>query len=288
MKTMINALSIDLEDWYHPELVRKYCLDSNQPQIMNSTSKILNLLDKYKVKATFFILGDIIREYPDLIKKIYSSGHEIASHGISHIPLWNLNYQKLDKELKEFNVLIRDVLGEKIKIIGYRAPSFSLDHSTKYALNCLIENDYLYDSSIFPIKTTLYGLKDAPYSIYKPNIRKVNQIDNNSKIFEFPLSVVNIGKLKLPICGGFYLRLIPYLLYKTLLKKINKEKNPFIIFFHPWEIYSETTRVNKIGVIRYFITYFGLNSCFKKIEKLLQDFKFEPIKNIIKRYAKEN
>ena len=279
---MKNALSIDLEDWYHPELVRKYIRGTPKPQIINSTMNILTLLDKYKVKATFFILGEIAKKFPDLIKKIYNKGHEIASHGMSHLPLWNLNYHKLNKELKDFNYLIKKILGNKIKIEGFRAPTFSLDHTTKYAFKSLINNNFSYDSSIFPLRTFLYGVKNAPTSIYKPRITQINQIDNLSKIIEFPLSVINFGNLKFPICGGFYLRIMPYFIYKSLLKKFNKNKKPFIIFFHPWEMYPKTFRIKTINVFNYFITYFGINNSLKKLEKLLQDFKFEPVKNVIK------
>lgn len=284
---MRNALSIDLEDWYHPELVRNYIKGTPKPQISKSTMKILALLDKYKVKATFFILGEIAKKNPDLIKRIYNSGHEIASHGMSHLPLWNLNYHKLNKELKDFNYLLKKILGDKIKIKGFRAPTFSLDHSTKYALKCLINNDFSYDSSIFPIRNFFYGVKNSPTSIYKPRISKINQIDNRSKIIEFPLSVIKFGNLKIPICGGFYLRITPYIIFKSLLKKINKKKKPFIVYFHPWETYSKTFRIKQINVFKYFVTYFGINNNFKKFEKLLQDFEFEPVKNVIKNYRKD-
>lgn len=279
---MKNALSIDLEDWYHPELLRKYIRGIPKPQIIDSTMKILILLDKYKLKATFFILGEIAKKYPDLIKEIYNKGHELASHGMSHLPLWNLNYDKFDIELKDFNNLIKKILGNKVKIEGFRAPTFSLDHTTKYALKCLINNKFSYDSSIFPLRTPLYGVKNAPTSIYKPRISEINLNDNQSKIVEFPLSVINFKNLKIPISGGFYLRIIPYFVYKILLKMINKRKKPFIIYFHPWEIYPKTFRIKMINFFKYFITYFGINNAFKKIEKLLRDFEFAPVKEVIK------
>lgn len=279
---MKNALSIDLEDWYHPELIKKYIRDAPKPQIVNSTVKILQLLDKYEIKATFFILGEIAKKFPNLIKEIHNKGHEIASHGMSHVPLWDLDYLKLNKELKDFNYLIKKILGPKIKIEGFRAPMFSLDNNTNYALKCLIKNNYSYDSSIFPSKIFFYGVKNAPTSIYRPKISELTQIDKQSKIIEFPLSVINFKNLKIPISGGFYLRLFPYFVYHTLLKIINKNNKPFIIYFHPWEILPETFRVKTTNLFNYFITYIGINNCFKKIEKLLQDFEFVPIRNIIK------
>ena len=148
-----NALSIDLEDWYHPEFVRKHVKFNIKSQIIDSTNQILNLLDNYKVKATFFVLGDIAEKFPNLIKIIYEKGHEIAFHGMSHLPLWELDYQKMNKEILKFEQIIDTTLGSNVKIFGFRAPTFSVDNTTKFAFKCLIENKYLYDSSIVPAKT---------------------------------------------------------------------------------------------------------------------------------------
>ena len=114
---MINAFSIDLEDWYFPELLR----DKIDPQdiyslIMDSTMPILNLLDKYNTKATFFVLGEVARRQPDLIRLIYSKGHEIASHGMSHKPLWKIDKNAFSREIDEFDYLMKDILGDKIRI----------------------------------------------------------------------------------------------------------------------------------------------------------------------------
>ncbi len=276
-----NALSIDLEDWYHPEFVRKYINFKPKSQIIESTTKIIELLDKYNVKATFFILGDIIKRNPQLIKTIYNKGHEIASHGMSHLPLNLLNYSKFNKELDRFKELIKAVLSSNFKTYGFRAPTFSINNKTKYGLKCLVRNDYLYDSSIVPSKFFYYGLNNAPLSIYKPDLENPSLIDKNSKIIEFPLTVINISKIRIPISGGFYLRILPYSIYKFLLKKINRTNRSFIIYFHPWETYLKTYRVKDIGIIKYFVTYYGIKNTLKKIERLLQDFKFETVKNVI-------
>lgn len=277
-----NALSIDLEDWYHPEFVRKRILFNPKSQIIDSTTKIIKLLKKYNIKATFFVLGEIAKKKPQLIKTIYHNGHEIASHGMSHIPLWHLNYHEFNKELIVFKEIIKNILGKNINIYGFRAPTFSINNRTKYALKTLIKNEYLYDSSIVPTKFFYYGLNKAPRSIYRPNLDNPSLNDNNSKIIEFPLTVIDFGKISIPISGGFYLRVFPYFIYKFLLKRINKKKKPFIIYFHPWETYINTFRVKDIGIIKYFVTYYRIKNALKKIEKLIQDFKFGTVKDVIK------
>lgn len=276
-----NALSIDLEDWYHPEFIRDYIGFNPRSQIFDSTYKIINLLDKYDVKATFFILGEIAKKHPELIKAIYRKGHEIASHGMYHLPLEYMNYYKFNEGLNLFKKILNNILDNDVKIDGFRAPTFSINKSTSYALKCLIKNDYLYDSSVVPVRLFYYGLKDAPRIIYRPNLDNPALKDNSSKIIEFPLTVFDFGKISIPIGGGFFLRIFPYFIYKTLLKRINKKKRPFIIYFHPWEIYPKTYKVNKIGISKYFITYYGIKPAFKKIEKLIKDFKFGTVKEII-------
>jgi peptidoglycan/xylan/chitin deacetylase (PgdA/CDA1 family) len=123
---MINALTIDLEDWYHPEFVRNHCKERKHPQITHSTKRVLTLLNKHDLKATFFVLGDIIKNHPKLLEEIYSNGHEIASHGISHLPLWELNYDKLQDEIQEFIQLIKNILGDQIRIEGLELLLFLL------------------------------------------------------------------------------------------------------------------------------------------------------------------
>jgi polysaccharide deacetylase family protein (PEP-CTERM system associated) len=279
---MKNALSIDLEDWYHPEFVRRHVTGIPEPQITDSTVRILELLDKYNVKATFFILGEVAEKDPELVRKIYKKGHEIASHGMSHRPLWELDYDEFDKELKSLKTLLNKTLGRDIKIRGFRAPTFSIDNRTKYALKCLIDNGYEYDSSVFPAKNYMYGVKGAPCSIYKPSQDDLSKKDNDSCITEFPLTVLNVGRIRIPVSGGFYLRVLPYFLLKAFLRIINKTR-PFVIYFHPWETFHSTPRIKGIGRKERFIIYFGINNCLDKIKSLIRDFEFGPVGDIIDR-----
>ncbi|GAG83465.1 unnamed protein product, partial [marine sediment metagenome] len=193
-----NALSIDLEDWYHPEFVRKSVSFNPKSQIIESTKNIIDLLEKYNVKATFFVLGDIAEKFPLLIKTIKNKGHEIAFHGMSHLPLWELNYDKLNQEISNFKQIIEKTLGSNIKIEGFRAPTFSINNTTKFGIKCLIDNDYRYDSSIVPTKIFYYGMNNSPQSIYRPNLNDLILNDNSSSIIEFPLTVINFGLIKIP------------------------------------------------------------------------------------------
>ena len=285
MKSPINALTIDVEDWYHPELVRSH-LDSTSPseKVSQAILPILNLLDQYKVKASFFILGDVAKECPDLVRKIYKEGHEIGSHGMSHRMLGDLGEEGLRNELLGFQNLIREILGD-VKIKGFRAPTFSLHQQTKWALPILKEFGYLYDASLFPMQfigNRLYGVDQAPRFPYRICFDNPSQEDPNSPLWEFPAAVVPLGRLKIPVSGGFYLRVLPLWFFKWALKRINRE-GPFNIYLHPWECDINTPKVS-LPLSSRWITYYGINRAIKKLEELLKHFSFSRVDEILKDY----
>jgi polysaccharide deacetylase family protein (PEP-CTERM system associated) len=281
---MRNALSVDLEDWYHPELVRKQIKGEPHSQVLDSAEEILALFDRYGVKATFFVLGDVARKHPELVTKIHGAGHEIGSHGMSHRPLWELTSDEMDQELKDFRKLMTDILGKDVKLHGYRAPTFSVDNRTSYAIDCLARNGYEYDTSVFPVKNYMYGVEGAPCSVYRPDREDVSRINDSGPLVEFPMTVCEYGKLRIPISGGFYMRVLPYVVFRALLRRVNRER-PFVIYFHPWETHRETPRLKSIGLKDRLITYYGVRGALKKIERLLQDFEFEPMNQVLARLA---
>jgi len=282
---MKNAFSIDLEDWYHPELVQRYLRGNFKPQIFDATVRILDLLDKYNVKATFFVVGDVAKKSPEIIRLIYAKGHEIAFHGMNHEPLWTLSYKMFGKILKKFKELIRSILGEEVQIKGFRAPSASIDQRTGHYLQCLVDNDFEWDSSIFPFKTPLYGIADAPLKIYYPDFNNILLEGSQKDLIEFPLTVFNVGPIRFPITGGVYIKILPYIITKFLLKQVNQRfHRPFVLYFHPWETYTKTPRVRQMGLVNSIITYFGNSNYLKKIDALLRDFEFDTISEVIAKY----
>lgn len=275
----INALSIDLEDWYHPQLIRKYANLPDKNLITPSTDALLALLRKYNTKATFFILGEIALSNPELIKRIHAEGHEIASHGFYHWTLQENGPDGLRKELSKFRETITDILGN-IQIKGFRAPSFSLNQKTAWAIDILKEYNFKYDSSIFPVKiNNLYGVNGAPLNIYGLNSSDIKIHDSKSSLTEFPITIFKILNFKFPVSGGFYLRLFPVYMQKKLLKQINK-KQPFIIYIHPWECCNNTPKI-KLNFFSGFISYYNIKSSLKKLEILLKNFKFDRIDNVL-------
>jgi len=270
---MINALSIDLEYWWCSEFLKRYLPEKREDLIIESLNPLLSLLDEYNTKATFFVLGTVAEKYPEIVEEIYEKGHEIASHLYSHKTLYELGREGFEKEIrKSINIL------SKYSPIGFRAPSFSIDNSTGWAFEVLEKYGFKYDSSIFPIKTMLYGVPSAPVYIYKPSKDDVAKHDPNGRIIEFPLTIFEFGK-NVPIAGGFYLRILPLWFLKFGIKKINKNK-PAVIYIHPWETYPGTPRL-KVPLFSRFVTYYGINSALKKFEALLKKFEFKPIREVL-------
>ncbi len=276
---MKNILTIDLEDWYHPELVRGSVVQCPVSQIEEATRPILDLLDFSGVKATFFVLGEVAERNPGLIESIFEKGHEIASHGFSHKPLWKLDKSLLREEIEHFQSVIEKILG-KIRVKGFRAPTFSLDNRTKWALKVLLDYGYQYDSSICPVRLNpLYGVDGAPVQPYRISLEDVRKEDLHSPLLEFPLPLLTIGRLKIPISGGFYLRVFPTPFLRWGLKRINR-KGRFFLYLHPWESYGKTPRLN-LPLYNYMITYFGNHSVLVKLKFLLKQFRFTRVDGVL-------
>lgn len=272
---MHNILTVDLEDWYHPEYVKNRAQPPKEERIQNSLRITLDLLNRLNLNATFFIVGELAESHPEIIEEIRENNHEIAFHGYHHEPLWNLDADKLRSEIERFNLLIKG------KCIGFRAPSFSLSNKTKWALKVLDDCGYQYDSSLFPAKTPLYGVWNAPTVPYKPSYEDITTHDENTKLWEFPLLVYNLRGIKVPVAGGFYLRFFSANLIAKAIQKLNSQGFPAVIFFHNWELDPETPRL-KLGLYKYFVTYHKLNETRDKLESLLSKFKFVSVTEYMK------
>ncbi|MEM2507527.1 MAG: polysaccharide deacetylase family protein [Candidatus Bathyarchaeia archaeon] len=272
---MKNILSIDVEEVFHGEYTREHRGKNPVYRTPYNIPTILELLRKYDVKATFFVVGEIAEKYPEVIKFIKEEGHEVAFHGYYHIPLWRLNPQTFREEVTSFKRLVPDC-------IGFRAPSFSLNNNTKWALNVLKDEGFRYDSSVFPAWTPLYGVYDAPLKPYYPSSRDISkESDRNDGIIEFPLTVYDFLGLRLPTAGGFWLRFLNIGLIKRSIKKLNEKGWPSILYIHNWELDFETPKL-KLSFPKSFVTYHNLDKARDTFTKLLNDFHFTSIMDCIK------
>jgi len=273
---MDNILSIDLEEWYHPQYVKSKVQGNKEERITHSLNKTLHLLNEYKVNVTFFVVGEIAEKRSELIEKISKNEHEIAFHGYHHEPLWKLNRETLQHEIERFRVLTRE------KCLGFRAPSFSLNNETKWALKVLENAGFKYDSSVFPTKTFLYGVPRAPMRPYKPSHENIAEEDEDAKLWEFPLLVYTMAGFRIPIAGGFYLRFFPLDLMKDAIKRMNKYGFPAVIYVHNWELDVGTPKL-KLGPYKSFVTYYNIKETARRLKHLLSNFRFTSFRNYIEK-----
>lgn len=272
-------LTFDLEYWYQAFSIQSSITGDEKDSIKDFVETILRLLKSANKTATFFVVGKVLDNEPEIIKQINQDGHEIAVHSLDHKPLWDKNPKIFDKEIKEISNKIENLINKKP--IGHRAVSFSLDTKTNWALDILVKNDFKYDSSIFPFKfyktlmpifkDSLYGIKSKIFNPYKINLKNPIKKDKNSLLTEIPISIFHLGKLKLPLTGGIYIRIIPWFVFKTLLK-IKLIKEPVCLHFHAFDFEAKTPNI-KMSVLKKFIKYYNTKNTWNKLEYIVKNFK---------------
>ena len=281
MKRHLAAFSFDIEDWYHSQLIPGPVRhDHGVSVVREGTTRILDLLHQHRVRATFFVLGQVVRQHPDLIRRMVDEGHELGCHGMEHVALWHLDRESFQRELREFRAIVEETLGE-FPVSGFRAPTFSIDRGTAWALDVLREEGYAYDSSIFPARVKMYGVGEAPVGIYRPAASDLARHDPAGTLVEFPVAVSEWGPLRLPVGGGFYLRALPFTLFRVSLDRILRHR-PFSLYLHPREAHPETHRL-PLDPVDGFITYVNLHSVVSKMRALFQRYEWATMRGILER-----
>ncbi len=267
-------MSIDLEDWFCAynlsSAVPRDEWDDCELRVSESTERILNLLDRFNVRATFFVLGWIAERLPGLVRTIEQRNHEIGVHGYDHHLLTQITPAAFEEDLKRTLKLLHDI-GIKQEIVGFRAPSFTIVKKTEWAFSVLQKYNFKYDSSIFPIGFHPdYGMPDAPLAPYRVN----------DSLTEFPLSCVEILGRRFPCAGGGYFRIFPYAYSKQCIKQCNAQGRSAVFYLHPWELDPGQPRVSLPWPKR-LRHYYGIANTEKKLEKLLGDFQFTTLREIL-------
>ncbi len=274
----MNILGIDFEDWYHPELIKKNITSDEkiEPSVIQGIDKILDWLRKNETLATFFVVGELLEFRPEIFDKIIENGHEIGFHTMHHTKLDNIgSKEKFTEEIKKFEQLT------KKKSKGFRAPTFSLNQTTSWAIDVLQKNNYMYDSSVVPAKTDLYGLPNAKNYPYKISSDSLEENDENSEFLEFPLLTTRFLGKKIPAGGGFYLRFLPLKTIKNAIKSNEKDQIPATFYIHSWELTPEFMPKISLPVKDNFITYHNLNKALPKMTKIIQNFEFTSFEKYI-------
>lgn len=283
IERVTSAFTIDVEDGISIAMRDAFSVESPQTdRVVHLTEKILSLLHQHDVKATFFLLGVVAEEFPDLVKKISNEGHELGVHGYNHLQFFRMNREEAFRELDRAKKLIEDISGKEV--YGHRAPAFSITPETKWGLDVIAEAGFEYDSSIMPISGVRYG-----WPGFSENICKIITPSGHD-LLEVPMSVVQLLDRKIPVCGGGYLRLFPEWITKKAFESITQER-PAIVYIHPYELDTEKypeyyfDELEKSSFLRRHkmkSMWINRKSVYPKLSSLLGKYEFEPMINIVR------
>jgi len=271
----VHALSFDVEEHFQVAAFwsdeRRRNWESYESRVERNVEKILALLSLHGVQATFFVLGWVALRHPNLVKAIVRQGHEIASHGFSHEMIISQQPSEFREDIRKSKEIIENITGRAVH--GYRAPSFTITPQTQWALQILVEEGYLYDSSVFPIQHDRYGMPGA-----NPWCHRIET--EAGSLWEVPPSTLKVGPIRIPIAGGGYFRLFPYPVLRRLLTRAAADGHPLIMYLHPWELDPDQPRMAGSFVSK-FRHYLNLQKTEARLHQLLTDFMFATIREAV-------
>ena len=273
---MKNALTIDLEDYYHVSAFRDVMpagqWGSQDSRIERNTGLLLDLLDEAGWKATFFILGWVAEQRPHVVKQVADRGHEIACHSLRHRIVYEMTREEFREDTRQAKQLLEDCSGAPV--VGYRAPSFSIRQDSFWALEVLAELGFVFDSSVFPVLHPNYGVPEASRGPWRVATA-------SGPIVEFPMTTLEFAGLRSPFGGGAYFRLLPYWYTRWGIRFLNeREQRSVCVYLHPWELDPEQPRMSGRATSR-MRHYLGLRGTLSKFRRLIRDFEFCPLRALV-------
>jgi polysaccharide deacetylase family protein (PEP-CTERM system associated) len=276
-----DALSIDVEDYFHVEAFADYVKPSDWPnypsRVVHNTHRLLDLFARNGVRGTFFVLGWVAERHPELVREIVSAGHELACHSYAHRALWRISPEEFHDDTARALGILEHASGARV--FGYRAPTFSVTRKTLWALPVLKQLGFQYDSSVYPIRHDYYGIPDAPRQLFQW------QLEDGQVLDELPGTTVRVGKRNLPVGGGGYLRILPSWYTGWGLKRLDAEGVPAMLYLHPWEVDPDQPRI--AGRLKSRIRHYtNLRSTERKLEELLRTRHWAPVREVIHQIKK--
>jgi len=269
-----NAMSVDVEDYFQVSAFEPYVdreqWDKLPTRVEHNIDRVLMLFAECDVKATFFALGWIAERYPNMVRRIVEQGHELASHGYSHVRVHQQNPREFAADVEHAKALLEDIGGVTIR--GYRAASYSIGRNNLWALDVLGDTGHAYSSSIYPIHHDLYGMAEAPRFPFR---------NESSGILEIPISTVRLLGRNFPCGGGGYFRFYPYSVSRWAIRRVNRiEHRPTVFYFHPWEIDSEQPVQRGLDVKTRVRHYLNIGRMEQRLRTLLHDFSWHRLDRV--------
>jgi polysaccharide deacetylase family protein (PEP-CTERM system associated) len=274
--TVRSALTIDLEEYFQVSnfegVIERESWDSLPSRVVGETEQLLELFEQQGVRATFFVLGWVAERQPALIRAIAARGHELACHGYAHELVYRIGPRRFREDLRRARERIEHAAG--VRVVGYRAPSYSITNDSLWALEILAEEGFEYDSSIFPIRHHRYGIPEfcrAPVRMELPS---------GARLAEFPLTTLDLGPLRLPLAGGAYLRFMPPALFRWGVRRLIEAGEPTVLYLHPWEIDAGQPRQKVSWRVR-VNHYHHLDRMLGRVRALIEAHAFAPMGDVL-------
>ncbi len=272
-----HAFTVDVEDYYQVDAfsdrVSRADWSAFPSRVVQSTQVILRMLGELGIKGTFYVLGHVAQQHPELVQEIHREGHEVGCHGYGHQSLYRMTPDEFRADLLQATDILSDIVGERMTT--YRAPNFSIRTDTLWALDILVDAGYLIDSSIFPVVHDRYGIPNAERA---PHRRTLSQ----GSIWEFPPSVYRSPLGNVPIAGGGYFRLLPFRATQWFMRQTaERDGLPLMFYIHPWEVDPEQPRIPCSWKSR-FRHYQNLSTTARKLQKLITTFTFGTVTDALR------
>ena len=263
---MLNAMTVDVEDWFQVQAfagtIARRDWDRLPQRVEANTERFLTMFAEASTQATFFTLGWVAERHPALVRRIVAAGHELASHGYEHRLAHEQSPEQFRRDVGRARELLEAVGG--VPVLGYRAPTFSINMRNPWAFDVLAEEGYRYSSSIYPIRHDLYGMPGAPRFPHRVA---------EGRLLEIPMTTVRLGGRNLPCSGGGYFRLLPYAMFRAGLRRFNvRDKASGMFYTHPWEIDPGQPRVTAAPALAKFRHYLNMSRTAGRVRLLLRDF----------------
>ena len=267
-----NAMTIDLEDWMQGALDPSYPITA---RVLPNVERLLRLLARHDVRATFFALGKVCEKFPQILEMVTEGGHEIATHGYGHELVSHLTRERFREDLERSIAIIERQTGRRP--IGYRAPAFSITRECAWAGPILAECSIKYSSSVFPIRGRRYGTPDAPRFPHRWK---------DCDLLEFPLSTVRVLGRNLPMCGGGYFRLLPWAALRWAIRRVHAERQPVVVYMHPYEMdVGEAADLARqgypISARRRFTQSLFRSRIHHRLSRMFRRFRFAPMADVL-------
>jgi polysaccharide deacetylase family protein (PEP-CTERM system associated) len=264
---IVNGLSVDVEDWFQvgafESVIERDDWNSLADRVERNVHTILDMFDEAQVRATFFALGWVAQRHGGLMREIVVRGHELASHGWDHGRVFRMERKAFGEDIARARKVLEDAAG--VSVLGYRAPSFSIDRRTPWAFMELAEQGYGYSSSVAPISHDHYGWEEAPRFAFRPLPW--------SELVEIPVTTAIFAGKRLAAGGGGFFRVIPYGFTRWAIRQVNaREGRPAIFYFHPWEIDPGQPRVAGAPIKSRLRHYTNLDRMADKLRQLVHEF----------------